>query len=537
MTATTPPATTPAAPSTGSDEQRLHELGYAQELKRGMGVFSNFAVSFTIISILTGGITTFYLGLLAGGPRTIVWGWLLVGGMVTLVGLAMAEICSSYPTAGGLYYWSAKLARKNAPAWAWFTGWFNLLGQVAVTASIDFGLATFLGFFLKLTVFPSFAARPWQILLIYAVVLALHGALNIFGVDLVARLNDISALWHVAGTVIIVLVLFLGPSSHQPLSQVFGGYLNSTGLDWFPGSGIWITLVGLALPAYTITGFDASAHMTEETHDASRSGPRGIVMSIAISVVAGFLLLVALCWALPGPVGSDAYNAVAGAGATAAAQTMLASLGRHTAEFLILISIVAQFFCGMASVTANSRVIYAFARDGAVPGSDLWHRINPRTQTPTNSIWFAAVFAFLLGVPSLLTNKAGTPVAFFAIVSVAVVSLEISYVMPVLLRRMAGDSFVRGPWHLGRASGVIGWAAIVWVGIISLPFLLPQFTLHAGGQFSWSSFNYAPLAFLVVIGYAAITWLVSARHWFTGPKVQGTPEELARVEAELAALG
>ena len=523
--------------TTQTDEQRLHELGYAQELKRGMGSFSNFAVSFTIISILTGGITTFYLGLLAGGPRTIVWGWLLVGGLVTLIGLAMAEICSSYPTAGGLYYWSAKLARSHAPAWAWFTGWFNLLGQVAVTASIDFGLATFIGFFLKLTVLPDFAAKPWQILAIYGVVLLTHGALNIFGVNLVAKLNDISAWWHVAGTAIVVLVLFFGPSSHQPLSQVFGGYVNSTGLDWFPGSGIWITLVGLALPAYTITGFDASAHMTEETRDAARSGPRGIVLAIVVSIVAGFLLLVALCWALPGPVGSEAYDTVAATGATAAAQTMLASLGRHTAELLIVISIVAQFFCGMASITANSRVIYAFSRDGAVPGSDLWHRINPRTQTPTNAIWFAAGGAFVLGVPSLLTNKAGTPIAFFAIVSVAVVALEISYVMPVLLRRLAGDSFVPGPWHLGRASGIIGWAAIVWVGVISLPFLLPQFTLHAAGAFQWSSFNYAPLAFLVVIGYATITWWLSARHWFTGPKVQGSPEELAAIESTLSHIG
>jgi len=520
-----------------SDEQRLHELGYAQELHRGMGWFSNFAVSFSIISILTGGITTFYLGMVAGGPRTIVFGWLLVGGLVTLVGLAMAEICSSYPTAGGLYYWSAKLAKSHAPAWAWFTGWFNLLGQVAVTASIDFGLATFIGFFLQLTVLPGFAGSPWQILLIYAAVLAVHGLLNTFGVRLVARLNDISAWWHVLGTLVIVGALFLVPDSHRPLSEVFGASTNATGLDWFPGSGIWAVLVGLALPAYTITGFDASAHMTEETHDPARSGPKGIVTSIAISVVAGFLLMVALCWALPGGVDSQAYADTAANGSTAAASIMQGALPEKLAELLILISIVAMFFCGMASVTANSRVVYAFSRDGAVPASGLWHRINPRTGTPTNAIWFAAGGSFLLGLPSLLTNEAGTPVAFFAIVSVAVVALEVSYVIPVFLRRRLGADFEPGPWHLGRGSAVIGWASIAFVAVISLPFLLPQFTLHVDGEFSWASFNYAPLAFLVVIGYATLTWWLSARHWFTGPRVQGSATELEEAERDLKALG
>ena len=149
--------------------------------------------------------------------------------MVTLIGLAMAEVCSSYPTAGGLYYWSAKLARKNSAAWAWFTGWFNLLGQVAVTASIDYGLATFIGFFVKLTFYSGFAAKPWQILLIYALVLVSHGALNVFGVRLVAMLSDVSAWWHVAGTLVIVVVLFVAPQhGHQSLSTVFGSYYNAT---------------------------------------------------------------------------------------------------------------------------------------------------------------------------------------------------------------------------------------------------------------------------------------------------------------------
>src|SRR5438552_5012107 len=175
-------------PATKTDEQKLHEMGYAQELLRRMSGFSNFAVSFTIISILSGCLTLYLFGMNTGGPVVMIWGWLLVGVMVTLVGLAMAEIASVYPTAGGLYYFSAKLGGKSGAAWSWFTGWFNLLGQVGVTAGIDFGLAFFATAFLNLVW--GYPADPPHTILVYAVVLFLHGLLNTFGVRLVALLND-----------------------------------------------------------------------------------------------------------------------------------------------------------------------------------------------------------------------------------------------------------------------------------------------------------------------------------------------------------
>jgi amino acid transporter len=174
------PATRADVPEQDSDTSRLHQLGYAQELARHMSGFSNFAVSFTIISVLSGCLTLYGFGLNTGGPAVIVWGWPFVGLMTLFVGLAMAEVCSSFPTAGGLYYWSAKLAKKNAAAWSWFTGWFNFLGQVAVTAGIDFGAAFFLNAFLDLQF--GFDARPWHTILLFGLILLLHGALNQFGV-------------------------------------------------------------------------------------------------------------------------------------------------------------------------------------------------------------------------------------------------------------------------------------------------------------------------------------------------------------------
>ena len=275
------------------DQTRLHELGYAQELRRRMSGFSNFAVSFTIISILSGCLTLYGFGMLTGGPVVIVWGWPFVGVMTLFVGLSMAEVCSSFPTAGGLYYWSAKLARRNGPAWSWFTGWFNFLGQVAITAGIDFGASLFIHAFLSLAF--NVSTAHWITVLIYAIVLAVHGLLNQFGIRLVALLNDISVWWHILGVLIIVAVLAFVPSHHQSASFVFGHFSNGTGLA--VGS-FYIILIGLLLAQYTFTGYDASAHMTEETHKASTAGPRGIVMSIVVSLFAGWVLLIGVTFAI-----------------------------------------------------------------------------------------------------------------------------------------------------------------------------------------------------------------------------------------------
>jgi amino acid permease (GABA permease) len=497
-----------------SDEEELHSLGYAQELRRRMSGFSNFAVSFTIISILSGCLTLYFFGMTTGGPAVIVWGWPFVGIMTLFVGLAMAEVCSSFPTAGGLYYWSAKLASRNGPAWSWFTGWFNFLGQVAVTAGIDFGAAFFINAWLNLQF--GTPTYHWVTILIYAIVLLVHGLLNQFGIRLVALLNDISVWWHIVGVLVIVGVLTFVPSHHQSAGFVFGHVVNLTGLN----IGYWyIVPIGLLLAQYTFTGYDASAHMTEETHSAARSGPRGIVMSIVVSLFAGWILLIGITFAIQN------YSAeVASATGVPPAQIFIDAAGATTGKLLLLIAIGAQLFCGMSSVTANSRMIYAFSRDGALPGSDFWHRVNKRTRTPTNAIWLAAGGALVLGLPYLWNSA-----AYAAVTSIAVIGLYIAYVIPTYLRLRQGESFQRGPWHLGRWSYLVGWIAVVWVIFITILFMLPQL-----GPIGFKTFNYAVFAVVVVLGFAGIYWALSAKNWFTGPRVQGSAEELAAIERDLA---
>ena len=502
-----------------SDTEQLHALGYAQELRRGMKTFSNFAVSFTIISILSGCLTLFAFGMKTGGPAEMVWGWLVVGFFVTLVALGMAEVASSYPTAGGLYYWSAKLAKSNAPAWSWFTGWFNLLGQVAVTAGIDFGLAFFINGFLNLAF--GVPTDPPYTIAIYGVVLFLHGLLNTFGIRLVALLNDVSVWWHVFGVAIIFIALFILSPHHTDLGTVFTSFVNRTSVDEAvpPLPFFYVALIGLLNAQYTLTGYDASAHMSEETHEAAKSAPRGIVFSVVVSVIMGFILLVAMNYGINPDGGYDRALGFI----VPPAQIWIEAVGQAGGLFILLVVIGAQFFCGMSSVTANSRMIYAFSRDGAIPGSSFWHRINPRTRTPTNSIWLAAVGAFILGLPYLFNA-----VAYAAVTSIAVIGLYIAYITPVFLRLRAGDSFEPGPWNLGGWSRIIGTVATVWVVFIAILFLLPQVV-----PVRPDTFNYAPVAVGVVLLFAGGWWVVSAKNWFKGPKVQGSAEELAAIEADL----
>jgi amino acid transporter len=533
----------PSGSTKTSDVEKLHELGYAQELKRGMGGFSNFAVSFTIISILSGCLTLFGYGMVEGGPASSAFGWPLVGILVTFVALAMAEICSSYPTAGGLYYWAAKVAPKNGAAWSWFTGWFNLLGQVAVTAGIDFGFAAFFCAFMNI----AFDVDITRLILVgvYTGILVMHGIMNTFGIRLVALLNDVSVWWHVVGVLVIFAILFFKPDQHTSFATIFSfssdpkgpdqvaGFINGSGFAaGFFSSKVYIFLIGLLLAQYTLTGYDASAHMTEETHDADVAGPRGVYRSVVVSVIFGWILLLGVWYAVQGETGyTNALGfQLATANVAAPAQIFLDAVGKTTTIFILLIVLGAQFFCGMSSVTANSRMIYAFSRDGAIPGHQLWHKINKRTRTPTNSIWFAVVGAWLLVAPAYWR---GSAVAYYAATAIAVIGLYIAYVIPTYLRLRAGQAFRPGRWDLGKWSPLVGTIAVVWVVFICIMLMMPQYSPGGLGITFWNAFNFAPIAVLVVIGFAGIYWLLSARKWFKGPVVQGTREEMAAIERDL----
>jgi amino acid transporter len=519
------------------DERRLADLGYKQELNRGWSGFSNFAISLTIICVLSGCFTTYGQAWNDGGPIAISIGWPLISCLVLLVGLSMAELASKYPTAGGIYYWAYRLGGVR---WAWFTGWFNLLGLVAIVAAVDYGAASFLNSVLQLYglhFILNFTTTNGSTILkhtfvLFFIILAVHSLINVFSSHLVSLLNRISAWWMLGGVIAIVILLIVGPSSHQSFSFVFGHRNNRTG---FSGHMYWFFILplGFLLTMYTFTGYDASAHLSEETRDAERAAPKGLWTSIAYSAVGGWVVLLAITFSAThvGAINSGGGGAVA---------VIESALSNHTwiAKLVLDISTIGQLFCGMGCVAAASRMVFAFSRDGAVPGHKLWRRLNQH-QTPTWSVLFVVVFALVITIPALFGDSAGLPVAFFAVTSITTISLYIAYILPVFLRWRMGDKFEAGVWNLGKHYKWINLVAIIWVVLCVIIFCLPTSpeAVPWNSAFDWSDFQYAPAVMLVLLFGVWLGWELGAKHSFKGPVKTvedpdvGTPGDPALIPA------
>ncbi|HMV48013.1 MAG TPA: amino acid permease [Blastocatellia bacterium] len=416
-----------------NDAQDLGKLGYAQELFRTMGGFSNFAISFSIISILTGAVTLYGHGLKMGGPAQMSLGWPLVTLFTLAVVCSMAELASALPTSGAMYHWSCKLGGKG---WGWFTAWFNIIGQIAAIAGIDYGCATFV------TPLLGLQATTNNLLVVYAAILLSHALINHFGIRLVARLNDFSVTVHIIGVIVIVGALFLF-APKQPISFFFAR-VTSNGEGWSYG---WAFVIGLLQAMWTYTGYDASASVSEETIDPRRRAPWGMVMAVVVSSVVGYLLLIALTLSIkdiPSVLGNPP-EVVA---------ILVGALGARAGSAFSALAAMAMWFCGLSAVTWSSRVIYAFARDEGMPVSRVWRHVGAKHLTPAPAIWLCTIAAFLAAVYSG---------AYAVVTAISTIGLYISYILPVWLHWRSGSQLERGPWHLGAYSRALNVIAILWV--------------------------------------------------------------------------
>jgi amino acid transporter len=456
------------------DAEELAKLGYSQELLREMGPFSNFALSFSIISILTGGVVLYGHGLKYGGPLIMTLGWPLVAVMTLTVAASLSELASAYPTAGALYHWAALF---GGPGWGFLTAWLNTIGQFAITAAIDYGLAEFLAPML------GWPADRGHVLPLCGGILLSHAILNHVGVRVVAKLNTVSAWYHVLGVAILVgTVALFAPK--RDLSFLL------TKSTIAKGGYAWGFALGLLQAQWTFTGYDASAHVTEETVDPRRNAPRGIMTSVIVSGVAGYLMLLAVTAAirdLPTAVAQD----------NPFIYVLNDALGRR-GTFLLWMCMGAMWFCGLASVTSNSRMLFAFARDGGTPGAKHLSRVSARFQSPHIAVWVSAIGAFVV---------AAWADALSAMGALSTIALYGSYAAPIYLAwraRRSGRFKTPGPWNLGRFSNVVNVVAIGWVVLVMGLFVMPPNQL--------AGFTFAGCLLAL-----AVYWFGYMKKRFTGP--------------------
>jgi amino acid transporter len=507
------------------DEKHLARLGYRQELNRSWSGFSNFAISFSIISILAGCFTTFGQGWSNGGPIAISWGWPIISLFILIIGFTMSELVSAYPTSGGIYWWASKL---GGPAAGFFTGWLNLIGLIAVTASVAYGAATFLD--ITLSTMSDGWANDYslkRVFVLFVLIMVMAVLLNAFGAHLLAMINNVSVWWHVAGAAAVILILILVPEQHSSSSFVWTERINNSGFAGGSTSGttFWFLVLplGFLLTQYTITGFDASAHLSEETNEASTGAAKGIWRSIFYSAVGGWILLLAFLYAVQDP---DGVTAGINSGLNGADVIFGQALPERWHITILVISTAGQLFCATACLTSASRMTFAFSRDGAIPGSRMWSKV-AGNKVPINAVVAVAVVGVLITLPALIEVNIGTPdapiivpTAFYAVVSVAVIGLYLAFAIPIFLRWKMGDAFQPGTWTNGSKYKWMNLIAVAEIVIISIYFILPFSPLAVpwNENFSWKFVNYAPILTVGSLILLTIWWHASAKRWFTGPK-------------------
>lgn len=499
MEQATPHPDTHTAPAAGNhDVQLLERLGYRQELARTMGRFSNFAISFSIICILAGGITSFQLAYCAVGGAGLGLGWPLVCLFALAVAVAMGQIASAFPTAGGLYHWAAIL---GGPGWGWATAWFNLAGLVTVLAAINTGTVSLaagaLGPLLGYQAAQMDEGTARLVLGVGVVVITLSQALfNHFGIKLTSRLTDFSGYLILGvSAALVVSLLAYAPSFDVAGLFAFSNNSGPAGGDVWPATSStgWLFALGMLHAGYTITGFDASAHTSEETHDAARAVPRGMIYAVLISGVAGWVMVCALVLAIPDPAEA------AKQGGNIVFFIMRAVLPPGLAVALLIGIVVANYLCGLATVTSASRMLYAFARDGGLPFSNALKRVSAAHQVPVAAIWTAALLAVAFTIY--------TPV-YVTITIVCVIFLYISYVLPVAIGIVAYRRTWKrmGPFDVGRWYRPLALVGVAWSCLLLVIGIQPPYHL----------------AIRIVLGMLlvmAVVWFAFERRRFRGPPV------------------
>ena len=492
-----------AEKSQAHDKQVLHKLGYAQELSRRMSGFSNFAISFSIICILAGGISAFpaAFNALGSGGAFLIW---LVGGVLALsVAFGMGQIASSFPTAGGLYHWSSHLGGKF---WGWATAWFNLIGLICVVSSVDVLLYTVFFRDLLLSTVLGVDVSTWGTMhqtIFLVIALGSQAILNHYYIDITTKLTDWSGYVILGLTVVLIITLF----AFSPVPLDFSRLTSFQNVTGDVGGGVvpfrtestaLAFLLGLSYVCYTITGFDASAHTSEETQDAQVNVPKGMWTAVFWSWVFGLVAVAAYVLTMPSLEEAHA----AGWGSFFymwGASRMPSGLSIFLAVGMVLVNYV----CALAGLTSTSRMMYAFARDGGLPASKALSNVSTKYRTPGTAVWVSAVLAF--------ASTLYAP-AYLILAVACAVFLYISMVMPVAAGLLAegGPKWKeKGPFNLGGLSKPNAFLAVIFGVVLAISGFFPPnekvfyFTIvFVVALLAFWSKKYAPIGIVVaVIGF------------------------------------
>jgi amino acid transporter len=495
------------------DVKLLHSMGYAQELARRMNTFSNFAISFSIICILSGGINSLAQATSGAGGAAIGYGWLLGCLISGVFAVSMAQIASAYPTAGGLYHWGSILGNRFT---GWLTAWFNLLGLITVLGAINVG--TYYFFFGAFGATLGMEDNITNRVIFLTILTGIQALINHLGIRLTALLTDFSGYLIFATSVVLAIVCFMSADSYD-FGRLFRfhNYSGEAGGNVWPQvSDSWVFLLGLLMPIYTITGYDASAHTSEETRKAAHSVPRGIVSSVIWSALFGYLFLCAFVVMIPD------MDEAAKQGWNVFFWAMDAQVNPTIKMALYIAIFLAQFLCGLATVTSASRMIFAFSRDGGLPGSKALARVSPSYRTPVAAIWLSAILAVGFVWGSSLLTIGETPV-YTIVVSCTVIFLFFSFIIPIALGLITFGTAKwpkAGPWDLGK--GLFSLFAV-----LSIIAMLLIFVIGVQPPNDW--------ALNITIGFlilTAIVWFAFENRRFQGPPIG---EMIAKRQAEIAA--
>ena len=497
------------------DMNILHGMGYAQELSRSMSKFSNFAISFSIICILSGGINSFAQAISSVGGAGAGIGWIVGCLLSGMFALAMAQIASAFPTAGGLYHWASILGNRF---WGWLTAWLNLLGLVTVLGAINIGTAyffagTFGGMF-------GFTGSDMQVVLFVAAITIAQAIFNHIGIKATTFLTDISGYIIFATTAVLVLAcLYFAPAIDISRLWTFTNYSGEAGGNVFPQSDNigYLFLLCLLLPVYTITGYDASAHTSEETKNAATSVPRGIVTAVVWSSLVGWVMICAITLAIP----DMAVAASQGWGMFFGTMDAILPAGLKTAIYAGIL--ITQFLCGLATVTSASRMLFAFSRDDGVPfASKALATVSPKYRTPVNAIWAATVLCILYVLLAMSIKVGGTSI-YVIVVNSTLVFLFLSFTVPLVAGMFAYGTAKwpnPGPWAMSTGTyklvtvlAVVGMAVILFIAVAP-----PN-----------ERVLYVVLGFIAL---ALVLWLAVENRRFEGPPIG---DAVAKRQAAIAA--